>query len=61
MTESVWRWVAMDVVLAIHDAQLAEHGGLQGVRDPTLVLSALDRPRNLVNYATPDIADLEAS
>jgi len=61
VTESVWRWVAMDVVLAIHDAQLAEHGGLQGVRDPTLVLSALDRPRNLVNYATPDIADLAAS
>ncbi|MDB5360235.1 MAG: death-on-curing protein [Rhodospirillales bacterium] len=51
----------MDVVLAIHDAQLAEHGGLPGVRDATLVQSALDRPRNLENYGTPDVADLAAS
>jgi death-on-curing protein len=51
----------MDVVLAIHDAQLAEHGGLPGVRDSTLVQSALDRPRNLENYGTPDVADLAAS
>jgi len=51
----------MDVVLAIHDAQLAEHGGLSGVRDATLVQSALDRPRNLENYGTPDVADLAAS
>ena len=61
MTEAAWRWVAMDVVLAIHDAQLAEHGGLPGVRDATLVQSALDRPRNLENYGTPDVADLAAS
>ena len=51
----------MDVVLAIHDAQLAEHGGLSGVRDSTLVQSALDRPRNLENYEAPDAADLAAS
>jgi death-on-curing protein len=34
------------VVLAIHDAQLAEHGGGPGVRDPGLLDSALARPRN---------------
>lgn len=61
MNGTAWRWVAMDVVFAIHDAQLAEHGGLPGARDATLVQSAMDRPRNLANYATPDVADLAAS
>ena len=51
----------MDVVLAVHDAQLAEHGGLAGTRDPTLVQSAVDRPRNLANYSSPDAAELAAS
>ena len=39
-------WVLDDVVLAIHDEQLATHGGLSGVRDRGLVDSALARPRN---------------
>jgi hypothetical protein len=26
-------WIDYDVVLAIHEAQLAEHGGLSGIRD----------------------------
>jgi death-on-curing protein len=61
MTKSDWRWVGEDVVLAIHDAQLAEHGGLVGVRDAALVQSALARPRNLSLYAAPDAADLAAA
>lgn len=35
-----------DVVLAIHDRQLAEHGGLAGMRDEGLLDSALARPQN---------------
>ena len=56
-----WRWVERDVVFAIHERQLAEHGGADGVRDPGVIESALARPRNLATYATPDAADLAAA
>jgi prophage maintenance system killer protein len=39
--------VREDVVLALHDEQLAEHGGAAGVRDLGLLQSALARPENL--------------
>ena len=61
MSEPIWQWVLENVVLAIHDEQLAEHGGLAGVRDIALVQSALARPENLAAYGTPDIADLVAA
>jgi death-on-curing protein len=56
-----WRWVSTNVVLAIHDEQIAEHGGLPGLRDDSLLLSALARPQNLAAYGNPDIADLAAA
>ena len=40
-------WVNEAVVLALHDEQLAEHGGSPGVKDLGLLQSALARPRNL--------------
>ena len=49
-----WRWVSQDVVYAIHDRQLAEHGGGDGVRDGGTVDSALARPQNLAAYGAPD-------
>lgn len=55
------RWVSVDVVLAVHDEQLAEHGGMKGLRDESLLLSALARPQNLAAYGAPDLADLAAS
>lgn len=61
MSDEEWRWVEKDVVLAIHDEQLAEHGGMKGLRDESLLLSALARPQNLTAYGTPDVADLAAS
>ncbi len=61
MTEDAWVWVREDVVLAIHDEQIAEHGGLPGVRDMDLVQSALARPRNLAAYGDPDAAALAAA
>lgn len=61
MSQEEWRWVSEDVVLAIHDEQLAEHGGMAGLRDRSLLLSALARPQHLVAYGSPDIADLAAS
>ena len=55
-------WVLDEVVLAVHDEQLAEHGGLSGVRDHGAVASALARPRNLAVYeACDDLARLTAA
>lgn len=56
-----WRWVGAEVAFAIHDRQLAEHGGLDGVRDRGAVESALARPQNLAAYGEPDAADLAAA
>jgi death on curing protein len=61
MSVTRWRWVSEDVVLAIHDEQIAEHGGLPGVRDMALLLSALARPQNLEAYGEPDVAGLAAA
>ena len=55
------RWVAKSVVLAIHEHQIAEHGGTQGIRDIGLLESALARPENLAAYGEPDVAALAAS
>jgi death-on-curing protein len=60
MTEG-WIWVLPDVVQAIHDRQLAEHGGGDGLRDVGLLSSALARPENAAAYGTPDAADLAAA
>lgn len=57
-----WSWVAENVVLAIHEAQLAEHGGIAGIRDEGLLGSALARPHNLEAYGdNPDAAALAAA
>jgi death-on-curing protein len=40
-------WITRDLVLAIHDAQIAEHGGIAGLRDPAVLDSILARPRQL--------------
>ena len=56
-----WRWVAPALVFAVHDRQLAEHGGAEGVRDLGAVEAALARPRNLAAYGAPDLADLAAA
>jgi death-on-curing protein len=61
VTGREWNWVPENVVLAIHEEMLAAHGGLQGVRDQSLLLSALARPQNLAAYGDPDVADLAAA
>ena len=56
------QWIRLDVVLAIHAEQLAEHGGLEGLRDRSGLESAIASPRNLLAYGnpTPDIAAMAA-
>ena len=58
---TAWRWVALEAVYAIHDRQLSEHGGGQGVRDQGAIESAMARPRNLTAYGEPDVAALAAA
>jgi death-on-curing protein len=58
---TVLTWVDASVALAIHDEQLAEHGGASGVRDAGAFESALARPVNLAAYGDPDAAALAAA
>ena len=53
-------WLSARVIHAVHEEQLAEHGGALGVRDEGLLESALARPLNLAGYGEPDIAELGA-
>lgn len=54
-------WVSEEAVLAIHKDQIKEHGGASGLRDRSLLLSALARPHNIAAYGSPDLADLAAA
>ena len=56
-------WIDRTLAIAIHERQLAEHGGGTGVRDDSLLVSALARPQQLFAYGDPppDLADLAAS
>lgn len=47
---SVFRFLDRDIILAIHEEQLAQHGGKIGVRDEGLLESALSRPANRAAY-----------
>ena len=61
MSSDTWVWIDPRVLLAVHEEQLAEHGGAMGTRDLGLFESALARPRNLALYGEPDAAALAAS
>jgi death-on-curing protein len=54
-------WLDVETALAIHDRQLAEHGGGSGVRDAGMLESALARPINAWAYGTDDPATLAAA
>lgn len=58
---SSWTWVDPKVVIALHDEQIAEHGGQTGIRDRGLLDSALARPVNKSGYDKPSTADLAAA
>jgi death on curing protein len=56
-----WIWIDAKILYVVHEEQLAEHGGLAGVRDANALESAVARPMQLVQYGSPDAADLAAS
>jgi death-on-curing protein len=54
-------WIETRDVVAIHDRQLALHGGGVGVREQGLLESALARPRQHYTYAnSPDVVEMAA-
>ena len=61
VANQAWVWIDPAVILAVHEEQLAEHGGAAGVRDTGMLESALARPRNLALYGQPDVCELAAS
>ena len=54
-------WLDARLALAIHDRQLAEHGGPAGLRDAGALESALSRPRNQWEYGQDDLCTLAAA
>jgi death-on-curing protein len=59
VTEPVW--LSLELVIAIHDEQLAEFGGASGLRDAGALESALARPLNRYHYGNTDLASLAAA
>ncbi|MGA2056398.1 MAG: type II toxin-antitoxin system death-on-curing family toxin [Bradyrhizobium sp.] len=54
-------WLTRQIIIAIHDEQLAIHGGASGLRDEGMLESALDRPRNKWAYEQAALAELAAA
>jgi len=54
-------WLRKDVLLAVHERLLAEHGGSAGIRGEGLLESALGRPQNLFAYEKPTLFDLASA
>ena len=58
---TAWIWLDNAVLMAVHGEQLAEHGGIAGVRDEGMFISAMQRAQNLAAYGAPDFAELAAA
>jgi death-on-curing protein len=54
-------WLTRQMIIAIHDEQLAIHGGASGLRDEGMLDSALDRPKNKWSYENADLPELAAA
>jgi len=54
-------WLNIHHVIAFHEKQLREHGGLHGIQDKNLLESALTRPQHLFHYEKPSLFELSAA
>lgn len=55
-------WLSAELIEAVHERQLIEHGGGTGIRDRGMLESALARPQQLYSYgADVDVIALAAS
>ncbi len=58
---SSWQFIDPRVIRAVHEEQLAEHGGAAGIRDEGMLESALSTPLQQAHYGTPDVAEIAAA
>lgn len=57
----IWNLLLKGVIIAIHNEQVAEHGGICGIRDDGLLDSALARPQHQSCYCSASVFDLVAA
>ena len=57
----MFTWINRRALLLLHGESLVLHGGAQGIRDESLLDSALTRPENLLHYGSPDVFDCAAA
>ena len=55
------KWLSREAVQAMHREQLAEHGGLPGIKDENALEAALARPLHKAAYGETDIMALAAA
>lgn len=53
MSEVEPEWLLKEVVQSFHDQQLIEHGGQHGMRDESMLESALKKPIQMWHYQEP--------
>lgn len=54
-------WLDRDDCLGIHEMMLSQHGGLSGVRDEGLLLSAIAKPQNHFAYGSRSLTGMAAA
>ncbi|MBN2527006.1 MAG: type II toxin-antitoxin system death-on-curing family toxin [Deltaproteobacteria bacterium] len=54
-------WIRDDVVMAVHERQLAEHGGAQGIRDASDLKAALLAPLETSRIDDADLASVASA
>lgn len=54
-------WLNREDCLGIHEMMLSQHGGLSGVRDEGLLLSAIAKPQNHFAYGSESLPVMAAS
>ena len=54
-------WVPLAAAVAIHDRQIARHGGASGMRDSTLLEMGWARAMNLAAYSEVELAEIAAA
>ena len=54
-------WLTADDAMVAHEMMLAQHGGLEGVRDYGLLESAVSKPQHKFAYGSPSFAEMAAS
>jgi death on curing protein len=54
-------WLTRETIIAVHNEQLAVHGGVGDLRDEDALASVLDRPRNKWIYEQAQLPELAAA